>query len=200
MQFRFGRTWNVNNGGWQFLNGQSLPLDAKNTAINAELPAAILHFAQAGKIGLKNGTLLAVAIPAMGGAALPAVQDWFMLKVVIAPAKHSGLLAPDQACSQLELRGHKSAAKHHAIASLGVGHINRAARAQAVMHDLERGKKKILKFLRGHFIVFDLASLATVINIVRRICPDHVQFLPIQQPPCIRRACRIAAHEPVPAQ
>ncbi len=91
----------------------------------------------------------------MGGAALPAVQDWFMLKVVIAPAKHSGLLAPDQACSQLELRGHESAAKHHAIASLGVRHIRlRRQGAQRIMHDLERGNEKILKFSGSQFCHF----------------------------------------------
>ena len=122
MQFGLGRTRNVNMDVGNSSMAKASALDTEYAAINAELPAAILHFAQAGKIGFKNGTLLAVAVPAMGGAALPAVQDWFMLKVVIAPAKHSGLLAPDQACSQLELRGHESAAKHHAIASLGVRH------------------------------------------------------------------------------
>ncbi len=62
------------------------------------------------------------------------------------------------------------------------------------MHDLERGNEKILKFSGSQLVIFDFASLALVIHIVRLVSPDHIQLLAIQKPPCVSLACGIAAH------
>src|SRR5204863_1613908 len=52
-------------------------------------------------IEVKNGGLAAVGIPAVRRPALPAIQTWLMLPVVILPPHHHHILVPDQALPHL---------------------------------------------------------------------------------------------------
>ncbi len=195
MQIGLCRLGHIDDGGCKFFDAKSFPLDAIKFFAQAKLPGAICHLLQLRHFHFQDGALFTVAIPAVGGPALPAVKNRLVLEVIISAPKNGRLFAPDQAGRKLEAGSHESAAKNHAVTGLGVGHINGTTRAQAFMHGLERGQQESFKAFRIHFVIFYLSGLAIVVDVVGRVSPDHIQRFISQQPSTIRKTGRVPAHE-----
>ena len=123
-----------------------------------------------------------------------------MLPMIIAAAEHQLVFAPDEHSRKVKARNIERLAKGHAVSGLAVGHIDGAAVAQDVRSGDHQAAQKSVKLLRRHLVVFDFSGLRLVIDVVRRICPNHVGLFAIHEGGHVRRFCGIAAHQAVHAQ
>jgi hypothetical protein len=96
-----------------------------------------------------------------------------VLPLVIGPAEHQRILAPDQTTGEFESGLLKSAAKVESF-RVGVANINRGAVPQHAIHDYVRAKQKLPEGSVLEVVVLNLPRGAFVIHVVRRIGKDSV--------------------------
>ena len=79
-------------------------------------------------------------------------------------------------------------------------HINRGIICHDLFHVDKSIEQELVELIAGHVVVFNLASSAFIIDVVRRISQDQVCFLPLHQYFISLLFGRVPADQAVPAQ
>lgn len=184
----------ADDGPWGDFHAQILAGDEEKIVAGGDLHAAVLQEHRAGQ-SLEEGGLPATAEPGMASGRLPAVEDGLVLPVIIGPAEHMDVLAPDKARRQLEAGACEGLAEAQSL-GFRVGHIDGRAVGQRREDPVQKRAKR-----RGrHVIVEDRSDLAFDGHIVRRIRHGQFRALAFEQPFQIGRRGGVAAQQPVPSQ
>ena len=81
-----------------------------------------------------------------------------------------------------------------------MGHIDGPTVHQDVAGADHEPAQELVKFRRAHLVVFDLSGPGAVVDVVGRVCPDHVRMLTSHERGHVRRLGGVTTHEPMHAQ
>src|SRR6266851_131216 len=163
-------------------------------------------------VDFENGVLRAIAVPKMGTAFEPAVQDQFVAKVVVAHSEHEVIFDPYESAVETEARclerddeTHQQRSAGHGRVHAGTGFAVPGCHGQGVAEEgagILFGKMIVDDWLLNAIATVALVQqpvLVCVADAIWRIGPDEPRsllgFLP--QTGYLRPPLAVAAEEPV---
>ena len=146
-----------------------------------------------------DGGLLPVGVPLVLPVFLPAVEYRLMLPLIRRAAQHQAGLLPDTAAGEVEACICECPGEVQPF-RICMEYVDGSILRHDLFHVGKSIQQELIELFSGHVVVFDFASRAFIIDIVRRVRHHQICFLPLHENLIGFCFCGIAAHQTMASQ